>query len=253
MAEPGAAAEGAAGAAAGTFFRYELRTTDVEGARSFYGALLGARAADASLGFAALPENARARGAPAHWLGHVAVLDVEAVADRIVAAGGARLGPPTRRPAGLTRAVLRDPFGAVVAVASRGEAVVAPAEGAVLRHVLNVADPDRAFDLYASTFGWCGRPAAPGGDAGGRRRLFAWTQSGPSVGSVADTARRAGVHPHWLFLFGVDDVERAVGTVRALGGTALPTIRTPDTGAVAVCEDPQGAAFGVCARPNPRS
>jgi predicted enzyme related to lactoylglutathione lyase len=48
-----------------------------------------------------------------------------------------------------------------------------------------------------------------------------------------------------LFLFGVADVERAVATLRAHGGTALPAFPAPSGGLAVTCKDPQGAAFGL--------
>jgi predicted enzyme related to lactoylglutathione lyase len=68
------------------------------------------------------------------------------------------------------------------------------------------------------------------------------------VGAIANTARRAGVHTHWMFCFALDrhdDVEAAVARVRALGGTAFDPVALPDGRRLAACEDAQGGAFGV--------
>jgi len=83
------------------------------------------------------------------------------------------------------------------------------------------------------------------GAAGGPQLGFAWHAGERSVGSVSGAAGLPGIHPHWLFLFGVADVERAVAAVRAHGGPALPSVRAPSGGLAVMCEDPHGAAFGL--------
>ena len=168
--------------------------------------------------------------------------DPEAAAAALVAAGGARLGPTERHADGSARAVLRDPFGAVLALASGR---TASADTPVRWHVLNVDDPERALAVYAGAFGWTGTEGFDAGAGPGRHLSFTWQTSGRSVGTIADTARLPHVHPHWLFLFDVPDVEHAVATVLAHDGTALPTFRTPTGDLAAVCEDPQGAMFGL--------
>lgn len=53
------------------------------------------------------------------------------------------------------------------------------------------------------------------------------------------------MHPHWLHVFAVPELDRAIATVRARGGLALEPITLPDGARLAACDDPQGAAFGV--------
>ena len=73
-----------------TFARYDLRTTDPDAARRFYAVVLGLdfdapAAADEPETLAVWPlhDQARARGAPAHWLGNIGVTDVDATARRL--------------------------------------------------------------------------------------------------------------------------------------------------------------------------
>ncbi|MFY0540736.1 VOC family protein [Nannocystis pusilla] len=102
-----------------TFCWYELRTTDPAAARTFYVDAVGlvVAAGDArwrlrsdgpELGeFATLPAQAAARGAPAHWLGHLAVADVPAAVQRFVALGASPLGPVQTRPGAPRRPAAR--------------------------------------------------------------------------------------------------------------------------------------------------
>src|SRR4051812_4413617 len=108
------------------FCRYDLRTTDPDAAKRFYAAI--GLAFDAptlpdepeSIGVWLLHEQARARGAPAHWLGSIAVADVEATTRRLTEAGSEPLGLLLRAQDGTRFATLRDPNGAVVAIRETG-------------------------------------------------------------------------------------------------------------------------------------
>jgi len=76
------------------FSRYDLRTTDQDAARAFYTDVVGLDfpegKPDQSSVLAVWPlhEQARARGAPAHWLGQLGVEDFEATVRRLVELGG---------------------------------------------------------------------------------------------------------------------------------------------------------------------
>jgi predicted enzyme related to lactoylglutathione lyase len=219
------------------FCRIELRTTDVPAARLFYRALLG----DDGAVIVPLPAEAIVRGARPHWLGHLGVADVESVAQDFVAQGATRLGPTRPTAAGAAVAILRDPGGAVVALATPRSA---PVRADVVWHSLNTADLARASGSYCALMGW--QLATPI-DLGplGRHHPFAWSPGGASVGAMADIAGRPGVHPHWLFHFRVGALEPAMAAVRAAGGLVLDPLTLPNGARVAVCDDPQGAAFAL--------
>src|SRR5262245_21334589 len=111
------------------FTCYELRTVDLEAAQSFYAEVMGwqvqpspagaifysgysGRAGGRPVGgLSVMPEQARARGAPPNWLGHVAVAAVADSVRDFVAAGGEQLGPLRSFGRGEV-AVVRDPLGA---------------------------------------------------------------------------------------------------------------------------------------------
>lgn len=138
-------------------------------------------------------------------------------------------------------AVVRDPFGAVLALS-------APEPGRsdrVAWHLLHAQDHERAFDVYASLFGWTPNELVDLGPALGTHRMFSWDESRRTVGSVANTARLPHVHPHWLFFFAVDDIEASVAKVRELGGNALEPTRNGGGDRMTPCHDALGAAFGL--------
>jgi predicted enzyme related to lactoylglutathione lyase len=217
------------------FCRFELRTTDIPAAQEFYAAVLG-HLGDAIV---ELPSLAAARGAVPHWLGYIDVSSlagVGVVADELVARGGTRLGSL----ANSDSAILRDPGGAVVGLTRAGGV----SESAVIWHQLNTKDVERATANYIELFGWSLGPWVDLG-ALGRFQQFAWRAAEPSVGSIGDVADRPGVHTHWMFHFGVPDLDAALARASARGAIVIGPYRLPSGARVAACDDPQGAAFGL--------
>ena len=114
--------------ASGRFQALELRTTDLASAAAFYGRVLGMRVEgqrdDARLVrdggpcsfLSLLPEAARLRGAPPHWLGHLGVDDVAGLAAELRARGlKARAAPAGKGPPRLVR--IADPDGNIITFA----------------------------------------------------------------------------------------------------------------------------------------
>jgi predicted enzyme related to lactoylglutathione lyase len=223
------------------FIRVDLRTTDPDAARSFYATAVGLTLDCVS----PLPEPARARGAPAHWLGSIAVADLEATSQRLRALGSEPLGPPALKAEdGSEFSVFRDPLGSVVAIRSGPQA----STGMAVWHQLHTTDVARAFDVYGELFGWRRGLQMPIAGVTATACLFSWSDTDVAVGAIGDTARLVGVHPHWLYFFPVSDLDAVSVAVRASGGTAMSSFQLPNGDRVAGCEDPQGAAFGILER-----
>jgi predicted enzyme related to lactoylglutathione lyase len=218
------------------FSRYVLRTTDVERAAAFYDAVLERRGD----GIVPLHESALARGARPHWLGQIGVSELggaEAAAARFAERGAMRLGPP---PGVGDFVVLRDPGGAIVAVANNA----AESTAGVVWHQLNTQSPSSAAENYSALFGWSfARPL----DLGqlGRHQPLAFAAGERATGLLSGVEGRPGLHPHWLFYFAVPSLDSAVDRVRSFGGTVLGPIELPNGARIAVCDDAQGAAFGI--------
>ena len=223
------------------FCRYQLRTTDADGARAFYDALFGDGFWGKGIEVAPLPAAAAARGVPGYWLGHVGVEDVVPPMYRFLDAGASRLGAPPADGRDSAGVVLRDPFGAIVALApvSGGSAAAR-----VAWHLHSSRDEERAFAMYADILGWTAVERQDLGERG-RHVTFAWDGSDRPVGSTSDIARRPHVHPQWLYFFATTDLDSSLVRVRDLGGLTLPATTTADGHRVAACDDPQGAAFGL--------
>lgn len=230
------------------FFRYDLRTTDVAGARAFYTAVLGG--GDARI--FQLHEQAIARGARPHWLGYIQVDDVDSAASAFVTRGATHLGPKRIFPEGLEAAIMRDPGGAVVALATpppaRSHVPNASTPGASATGVgwrlLHTADVERAKANYGELFGWAFKAPLDLGSLG-IFHPFSWKPGEPFAGAMSDISQRQGVHPHWLFHFDVPALEPALGAVNAGGGIVIARVLVPNGDPIAVCDDPQGAAFAI--------
>lgn len=218
------------------FVRYLLRTTDVEAAGTFYDAVLGHRGD----GIVLLHETAIARGARPHWLGHIRVHHLggrDAVAANFVERGATRLGPPV----GMGDfVVFRDPGGAVVAVTD----ATAESAAGVVWHQLNTTNAAGSVANYGALFGWSFTSKLDLGPLG-RHQHFAFDAGESNCGLISDIEGRPGVHPHWLFFFGVPSLDSALARAREHGGTVVGPIQLPNGVRVAVCDDAQGAAFGL--------
>jgi predicted enzyme related to lactoylglutathione lyase len=220
------------------FSRFDLRTTDADAARAFYARLFGHERAV----IWPLHEQALARGARPHWLGHLGVENPEQVAAEFALRGATRLGPARPTEAGGTAMVLRDPGGALLALSTPPPAQRAELD--VAWHVLNTLDAARASANYSELFGW-EVTENPELSAAGVFSEFAFRPNGPREGVIAEIAARPGVHPHWLFVFEVPALSPAVELTRAAGGVVLAPIVLPGGETLFVCDDPQGAAFAL--------
>lgn len=99
-----------------------------------------------------------------------------------------------------------------------------------------------AGTFYASVLGW---QIADAGMSGMTYHLA--RHGGDMVAGLMELPPQiAGVPPHWLIYFDVDDADAASAKVAVLGGQVLRApADIPGTGRFAVLADPQGAAFGI--------
>lgn len=244
----------------GDFIWYELVTSDVDAAASFYDAVLGWKAHPAASpapdyrifgteshevgGMMALPsEDAR----PA-WIGYVGVDDVDAMATKIVDSGGKQHVPPTDIP-GIGRfAMVADPQGVVFYV-MRGSVDDASMSFAPTKtghchwNELATSDPSAAFTFYSTHFGWSKGEAMPMGPEGTYQIL---EHHGQAFGAVSSILPQDTLPPRWTFYFGVDDIDRVAKIVTDKGGKVYyGPADVPGGVFIVIATDPQGALFGL--------
>lgn len=251
----------------GRFVWYDLMTTDLDAAQAFYTKVIGwgtmqwdgpmpytmwTHAPKAPLGgLMTLPDEAKAAGAPPHWLAYVSTPDCGATVDKAVALGGKILKEPTEIPETGTFAVLADPQGVVFAVfqSTRGMPEDAPAEVKQFSwHELATTDWEGAFDFYAKLFDWSKTEDMDMGEMG-IYRMYGFGQW--PLGGMFNKPAEMPV-PAWLYYIKVPDVNATVETVKAEGGQVLMGPMEVPGGSgdlIAQCLDPQGVAFAVHSSP----
>ena len=243
------------------FAWYELLTTDLLAAQSFYGKVVGWTAQDASTpqfayrlfsasgaavaGLMELPLEGRKKGATPRWVGYVAVQDVDGTVDRLKALGGAVYVPPTDSNIGRI-AVVADPQTATLALVDGlkyGTTAAADlgGTGRVGWHELLAGEGEAAFGFYSALFGWDKAPAEEA--MVDFYQLFA--AGGRTLGGMF-TKFAATPVPFWLYYFEVADLDTAVDQVKAGGGRIAQGPIELWGGRWAVrCIDPQGAMFAL--------
>ncbi len=248
---------------ASKFVWYELMTTDTAAAATFYESVVGWTSKDAGMGgdmpytlFSAgdaqvaglmgRPPELAAMGVPPSWSGYVGADDVDAMAARVLAAGGKVLRPADDIPGVGRFAVVADPQGAsFMLFKGNGEAPPEPAPGTpgtIGWHELSALDWPKAFDFYASLFGWTKADAVDMGPMG-TYQLFAI--DGVPCGGVMNKMEEQPA-PMWLYYFNVADIHAAAERIKAGGGRIIHGPAEVPGGSIIVNGiDPQGAPFAV--------
>ncbi|MEA2282814.1 MAG: uncharacterized protein QOK21_3421 [Solirubrobacteraceae bacterium] len=239
----------------GTFSWAELATSDTEGAKAFYTALLGWEYDDNPIGDGMVYSMARRDGKnvaalfgseqPPHWNCYVTVASADAAAARAGEAGGTVRQEPFDVMDVGRMAVVVDPTGAALSVweprASIGAQLV-NTPGAMTWNDLVTHDPDGAIAFYGEVFGWTFNEMP---DAGGYHVIFNGERSNGGLMPIDPNGPNAHTPPSWWPYFGHEDVERAVGEAEALGGRLFAGPKQMPAGSIAVLGDAQGAVFAL--------
>jgi predicted enzyme related to lactoylglutathione lyase len=237
--------------APGTFSWVDLGTSDAQGAKAFYGGLLGWDFEDmpvpdsppysmASIGgrtVAAL-YGKRDEQAPSAWLSYVTVEDTDVIAARAAELGGTVISEPFDVMEAGRMAVLQDPTGGVFAVWQPRQSIGAQLVndvGALCLNQLNTSDPAAAQTFYGELFGWTFQGVQSGGQEywginNGERLNGGMMQSEPSS---------------WLAYFTSADLDASAARIGELGGRLIVDPAPVPGGRIAVAADPQGAVFAL--------
>jgi predicted enzyme related to lactoylglutathione lyase len=252
----------------GKFVWYELMTKDMAAAAAFYSGVIGWSAKDAGMagmsytlfsagetmagetmvcGMMAAPEEAVKSGFHPHWMGYVAVDDVNEAAAAFTEAGGVIHHGPGDIPGVGRFAVVSDPQGAVITVfkAIMAEGPPPPPRdtpGFVGWHELMAVDGAAAFAFYSAQFGWTKHSIYDMGPMG-VYQLFA--TGGDAIGGMM-TKPPSVPRPFWTYYFNVAGIDAAVERVKAGGGKIINgPHQVPDNRWIVQCADPQGIRFAL--------
>jgi predicted enzyme related to lactoylglutathione lyase len=250
----------------GAFIWYELMTTDPDGAKAFYDAVIGwdiappeggmdyrmIRADGGNAGgVLKLSEDSLAHGARPGWMGYIGVNDVDAAVASIERAGGRSLMPAWDIPGVGRIAMMADPQGAAFYVMkpippAGQEDVVSDVFspdrlGRCGWNELMASDTPAARRFYGEQFGWTSDDFMPMGELGEYRF---WDHRGVRLGAVCGPM--PGQQPHWRYYFRVPSIAAARKTAEERGGTiAMGPHRVPGGDWIIIGADPQGAEFAL--------
>jgi predicted enzyme related to lactoylglutathione lyase len=251
----------------GSYIWYELLTTDAEGAKAFYEAIvpgwrfgppsaehMGYREINAPDGHAGgameLNEQMLHGGAKPLWLGYVGVEDVDKTVAQVEAKGG-RVHLPAFDIPGVGRiAMVADPQGNPFyvmrgAIEEASGAFSTDAEGHVNWNELSTPDPAAARAFYGDLFGWTSDEFMPMGEFG-EYRFFA--HGGQTIGAVCGVM--PGGSARWRYYIHVPSISAAVEAVKdGGGGITVGPHEIPGGDHIIIGNDPQGAEFALVGKP----
>jgi uncharacterized protein len=179
---------------------------------------------------------------PPRWATYINVDDLDAVAEKVPAAGGTVIVAPMQVMSAGRLAVFADSTGAVISAWEPQDHIGAQLvneAGALVWNELATSDLAKSQQFYTEVFGWGWGGSDQYAEAQVSGRTMAAAQPRPP-------GLPAEVPDNWLVYFGSTDVDADTKTATALGATVLvePT-DIPGMGRFAVLADPQGATFAL--------
>jgi uncharacterized protein len=242
----------------GTFCWIDLGTTDVAGAKAFYGGLFGWEMEDLPAGGAETYTMCRLGGkdvAGIHrhspeegigWSSSIAVDDVDEATSRAAALGAEVLAKPFDIQGVARMSPIRDPAGAEVTLwRAKGHIGAAYVNdiGAWGWNELVAAEMNAAKDFYRELFGW----EAEDVPAGIPRAIF--TRGNLLIGGIHAPTPPEDPAPRWTVSFAVADADQSVSRAEELGGRVVMPPMDIQIGRFAIVADPAGATLTLAAVP----
>jgi len=252
----------------GDYIWYELMTTDAEGAKDFYDAVVGwdfgkgeaeyngyrmINTRDGAFAGGAMPitDEMQQHGARPAWLGYLYVSDVDQKVESIEAGGGKKYMGPMDIPHVGRIALVADPQGAPFYVMkpippegreNEPSNVFSPTDqGRCAWNELSTSDPVAARRFYGEQFGWTADDFMDMGEHGEYRFI---DHQGLRLGAIAGTMQ--GQPTHWRYYFRVPSVSAAKETAEAKGGKiVMGPMEVPGGDHIIIGMDPQGAEFAL--------
>ena len=252
----------------------QLGTTDLEGAKRFYGGLFGWGFQEQPLPemqkFNLITRNGLPVGAVypmskehkeeadlgVSWLPFVAVDSADKAGTVIKQSGGKVVIEPNDAIQDGQRngrfGLFQDPTRALFAVWQAGSkpgAAVVNETGSMCWNELITDDARKAEDFYKRVFGWTSEKVPM--QRGGNYTMFK-KDTVQAAGMMQATPEMKLTHPYWLIYFGADDCDKSADKAKQLGGKIqMPPTDIPNVGRFSVISDPQGGYFAIF-KPLPR-
>ncbi|MGW4893230.1 VOC family protein [Kitasatospora sp. NPDC004240] len=237
-----------------------LMAHDLDGAKAFYGPLLGwdfepgpdrfgpyVHAVAGGEAVAGLGTSGAGWGMPVAWTSYFGTESADYAADAVRERGATLAVGPLAFDAGRV-AFAADPAGAVFGIweGPLGRARKLDLPGAPVWIELRTPDPFAAALFYGEVFRWDGRDPEQFEVRWEHDRVVLRAE-GHSVAALAreQAGGPAGMPPHWEVSFSVPDTDAAVERARGLGGATLGPAFDSPYGRVARLQDPEGGRFAV--------
>lgn len=253
---------------AGDFIWYELMTSDPDGAKAFYDAVVGwtidpqsnfpngyrmIGRSDGKFAGGVLPlnEEMRQHGARPTWLGYINVADVDEAAGSIERAGGKTQMPPTDIPNVGRIAMVTDPQGAPFYLMkpippaddpnARSDVFSPDSDQRVGWNELQTSDVEKARRFYGEQFGWESGDFMDMGEMG-QYRFF--DHHGLRLGALFNS--NDGQPSRFRFYIRVPSISAAKQVAEQKGGTIhMGPHQVPTGDWIVIGSDPQGAEFAL--------
>ncbi|MFJ2862004.1 VOC family protein [Kitasatospora sp. NPDC087314] len=242
-----------------------LTARDLEGAKAFYGPLLGwefepgsdrfgpyVHAVTGGEAVAGLGTAGDDWAMPVAWTSYFGTESADAAADAVRERGGTLAVGPLTFDADRV-AFAADPAGAVFGIweGPLGRARRLDLPGAPVWIELRTPDPFAAALFYGQVFRWDGRDPERF-DVRWEHDRVVLRAEGHSVAALAreQAGGAAGLSPHWEVSFAVPDADRALARAVELGGSVLGPAFDSPYGRVARLRDREGGRFAVISPKN---
>lgn len=241
----------------GIFCWIDLATTDLVGAKEFYGSLFGWEAIDMPsdqgsvytmfqidgknvAGASELTPEMQEQGVPPVWSSYVKHDDVDAIAQKIVDAGGNLMFSPMDVMEEGRMVFAQDPAGAAFGIWQPHNHIGAQlvnTPGALVWNELQTPDVETSRDFYTSVFGWSHRTDESG-------YVVLLQDERGHAGMMQIDESWGDVPPNWAVYIMVEDAEATAARAEELGANLLTELTTAgQMGRFVVIQDPQGAVL----------
>jgi predicted enzyme related to lactoylglutathione lyase len=241
---------------------YELMTTDMKAAESFYKTVVGWTAEpfkespepytvlsrSGNVGIGGILNRPAEVKAPPFWAMYVGVPKLEDAVAQIKRLGGKTHTEVITIPTVGRIQLMMDPQGAAFYIMeparSEQRPEGAPEIGDASWIELMTTDMNAAFKFYQDVFHW---QTGQSMDMGPMGKYQMFNRPHGQIGGMMNKPKEmANVPPNWQIYFRVPDVDAAAQRVKSAGGKILNgPMDIPDGDRVANAMDPQGAAFGL--------
>jgi hypothetical protein len=243
----------------GVFSWIDLMTTDVAGAKAFYGGLFGWDFDDRPIdgggvytmaqidgksvaGMGEMNPDMKAQGMPSAWTSYINHSDIDAVAAKVTAAGGTLIMPPMDVMEEGRMAMFMDPAGAVVGVWQPKKHIGAQLvnmPNTLVWNELQTRDSEGAKAFFGAVLGWT-YDTDPNG------YILCQVDGRAQAGMMQMDESWGDVPNNWSVYMMVADLAASVAKVQELGGNILvPPMAAGEMGKFSVVQDPQGGAFTI--------